>query len=670
MAEAQIAALIQQVQELQNITRQQAQRLDEQQARIQQGSPDLARILEANTLALQQLAQRGKDYRPSLFDSKGLGRPHIYDGDEAKFHVWAVKTKNYIYGSFPELRRALEFAEDTDVDSIDNAVITSEFGVEADPMDQIENIHALQEQIHTVLTQLTDKEPFDIIENVPSGWGLEAWRRLARRFDPSTGGRKRNLLNLIMYPERQKINGLSAFLEVWEKNVRRYEKRRDDAGNRSIIPDDIKASILESMVPEDLEKHLQLNRSRFKGYVASRAEVALYVENHTGARLRQVDTNHVRDPNAMDIGSMAHGKGKNGKGKAKGKGKGKGAGKGGKGKGKDGKGQRPPANSTFDGTCHNCGRYGHTSRECWRAGGGQANPGQSSAGKGKASGKGHGKHQYMASMEPEHQHPNPQPAPSMAMAPYPATQPGSMGSFDICALYFHMEDNDPDEVDQDHVVEVDGWKVVGSKKNKKKPQQHRVGISNDIMDMSSVAPTQEEYARVALTLDTGAATTGFPLNFAEQFPVNKCVPNEYRTASGEIISDEGSRTVTGWIPGLSQPARLTGRVMDIHKPLVSAAQVTQKGFDIWLGGDESIMIPSNGGLAQALRRCYADYVQKYGLKDSVPVRQERGVFVFDLDVKTQISQPTDTNNFEPDQHLTMAPFDASTASGNPRQAIP
>ena len=55
------------------------------------------------------------------------------------------------------------------------------------------------QQMHTPLMALTSCEANDIVANSlknPS----EAWRRLQKRDDPTTGGRKRNLLRTIISP--------------------------------------------------------------------------------------------------------------------------------------------------------------------------------------------------------------------------------------------------------------------------------------------------------------------------------------------------------------------------------------------------------------------------------------------------------------------------------------
>ena len=83
---------------------------------------------------------------------------------------------------------------------------------------------------------------------------LEAWRRLQKRFDPTTGGKKRNLLRTIISPGRCSLLELQAEIERWESYGSRYEKKMKDK-----LDNEIKLAGLESLVPEELEKHLIFN---------------------------------------------------------------------------------------------------------------------------------------------------------------------------------------------------------------------------------------------------------------------------------------------------------------------------------------------------------------------------------------------------------------------------
>ena len=66
----------------------------------------------------------------------------------------------------------------------------------------------------------------------------------------------------------------------------RYERRKDASRNRQKIPSDIKMLILESMRPPEIERHLQLNRSRFHDLEDMRAEVSAYLETRVGVKMK------------------------------------------------------------------------------------------------------------------------------------------------------------------------------------------------------------------------------------------------------------------------------------------------------------------------------------------------------------------------------------------------
>ena len=91
---------------------------------------------------------------------------------------------------------------------------------------QIEGLEDLNHQLFMVLTQMTEGDPNDIVSNSGES-GLEAWRKLQRRYDPSTGGRARNLLRYLIKPGRVKVEDLAGALERWEEKLGRYLNSRD-----------------------------------------------------------------------------------------------------------------------------------------------------------------------------------------------------------------------------------------------------------------------------------------------------------------------------------------------------------------------------------------------------------------------------------------------------------
>ncbi|CAK0830015.1 unnamed protein product [Prorocentrum cordatum] len=77
------------------------------------------------------------------------------------------------------------------------------------------------------------------------------------------------------------MDELGSALQTWEEMVSRYNKKSLKLGEPAIA-DDFLCSALEALVPDDLEKHLQLNASRLKKYNDMRQEVMTYYETRTG----------------------------------------------------------------------------------------------------------------------------------------------------------------------------------------------------------------------------------------------------------------------------------------------------------------------------------------------------------------------------------------------------
>ena len=88
----------------------------------------------------------------------------------------------------------------------------------------VQNLECVLQQMHTALMALTSYEASDIVANSRKN-PLEAWRRLQKRYDPTTGGRKRNLLRTIISPGMWFLMELQAVIERLESYVPRIEKK-------------------------------------------------------------------------------------------------------------------------------------------------------------------------------------------------------------------------------------------------------------------------------------------------------------------------------------------------------------------------------------------------------------------------------------------------------------
>ena len=138
--------------------------------------------------------------------------------------------------------------------------------------------------------------------------------------NPYTAGRARSLLRENLSPTRAKLPELVCAIEKMEDIVRRYSSRRDAHGNAHSLAENIRMSSFEALFPDDLEKHIQLNRARLTSYGVLREEINTYCEcrGHANARnMKQKGSSHPGGDDTMDIGAFGKGKGKQGKGQAR-----------------------------------------------------------------------------------------------------------------------------------------------------------------------------------------------------------------------------------------------------------------------------------------------------------------------------------------------------------------
>ncbi|CAK0819708.1 unnamed protein product [Prorocentrum cordatum] len=551
-------------------------------ARQVQAQGDLPRLAEQLGDAVQKLSDERKDKSSapafSLVDTKGLGKPSIFKNEEAKFLEWYRKTNAYLTAVFGEqFRKLLEWVEDQAQETtvISMEVLEARFGSDDDDEDEfIPDLREKVSQLYVALQTLTEGESFALVMNTPKGNGAEAMRKLIRRWGPASGGKRRVLLKQIMNPQRCTLSDLYAKLEEWEELIRRYERKKAD-GQGKVVDDDVKVAALETMVPEELELHLAMNKHRLDTSEKVVEEIRSFLESRQsqGALLRR------KRGDPMDVDSLYKG----GKGKSKGKGD-----KNGK------KGQTTKPRDKRTAQCWRCGGWGHTSNECTaRLTGGKTGDGKGSKGKGKGKdldkdkGKGKNRRWDTNSFEPGAASSSSQPVygdnwddgnnSTITSLPPSASQVGStnLGSFELCTF-----------------------------------------------ELNSFDETVDDQEWVRFTFDSGAAVTTFPENTkGERLPAD---PNaSYRTASGEIIADSGGVCIQGrseW----SEPIRLKARLASIHKPLVSASQTHRTGRATWLTKEGGYILPAGSDIVNRVDALIRDAV--WSESGVVPLYVEKGIY--------------------------------------------
>ena len=79
----------------------------------------------------------------------------------------------------------------------------------------------------------------------------------------------------MLNPRQAEMNDLSSMIEAWDYMIQDYERRKDSSGARGPLDDDIKASVLQGMAPEQLQTFLHLRSTTITSYGKMRNEMGI-----------------------------------------------------------------------------------------------------------------------------------------------------------------------------------------------------------------------------------------------------------------------------------------------------------------------------------------------------------------------------------------------------------
>ena len=105
--------------------------------------------------------------------------------------------------------------------------------------------------------------------------------------------------------------------------------------------------------------------------------------------------------------------------------------------------------------------------------------------------------------------------------------------------------------------------------------------------------------------------------------------NSFRTASGEIIADDGPAKWHGYTEA-GKPTNIKGRTADVHKPLVAAGKVVKSGKMIIMYGDGGFVMDAAGWLGERLQQVCDDGLWRDPKQVELQLYLENGIYNFYL----------------------------------------
>ena len=156
-----------------------------------------------------------------------------------------------------------------------------------------------------------------------------------------------------------------------------------------------------------------------------------------------------------------------------------------------------------------------------------------------------------------------------------------------------------------------------------------VAIERTALNLCATALTQQEIANprwIAFNVDTGAGGTVWPMNADCSCEIisgpGGC---NYKTATGEMVEGQGQfrvRCQSVW----GHLLQLIGEKTSVHKPLLSAGDVTDQGHALWLDGNVGYIIQEDSPILAAMRTCCHRVCEQHSWNGAIDQTKERGVY--------------------------------------------
>ena len=171
---------------------------------------------------------------------------------------WAFQFRSATRSSSQKAYKILEWAEQQSTEIED----FSEYEGDDEESDQI------CAQLFNVITTMVTGEPLQLMHNCDFN-GAEAWRRLSKRYSPTSPLRMMQLMLQVVSPERAKhVKDIPNIVERWETRVHMLERDFKES-----VSSKMKAAILISFLPTELRDALIQQAEKLVVYQPTKEKV-------------------------------------------------------------------------------------------------------------------------------------------------------------------------------------------------------------------------------------------------------------------------------------------------------------------------------------------------------------------------------------------------------------